>query len=118
MLPDEILNAEPSVRPPTPPRETEPATVKTSSNNNNKLRFLDTAQKPPKDVVVGGTSVRVLDGTTNYPNWKTRSNPTLPPKLSKASRNVRDSWMAGNRNKNVSSGVRRTAGGPSGFVRR
>ncbi|KAL1955866.1 hypothetical protein VTO42DRAFT_8024 [Malbranchea cinnamomea] len=114
LLPDEILNAEPTTRPPTPPRERQKSMTKTTSN---KIRFLDAVQKPPKDIRIGNTSVRVLDGTTQF-NSRTGANNRLAPKASKASKSVKESWMAGHWNRNVSSGLRRTTGGTSGFVRK
>lgn len=114
LLPDDILNAEPTARPPTPPREKKPAfSVKAKPN---KIRFLDEIQKPPKDIRIGNTSVRVLDETTQY-NSRAGANNRLAPKASKASKNVKDRWITGHRNKNVSSGLRRTTG-TSGFVRK
>ena len=114
LLPDDILNAEPTTRPPTPPREKQPAfAVKAKSN---KIRFLDEAQRPPRDIKIGNTSVRVLDETTHF-NSRTGANNRLAPKASKASKNVKDRWISGHRNKNVSGGLRRTTG-TSGFVRK
>jgi U3 small nucleolar RNA-associated protein 16 len=114
LLPDEILNAEPSIRPPTPPPENSRHMAKPTSR---KLRFLDEVQKPPKDARIGNTSIKVLDEMSHY-NSRTGANPSLAPKSSKASKNVRDSWLLGNRNKDVSNGLRRTTGGSSGFVRK
>ncbi|EEP81455.1 conserved hypothetical protein [Uncinocarpus reesii 1704] len=117
-LPDEILLAEPSIRPPTPPRETEkqPAALRPSGN---KLRFLDTIEKKPKDVKLGSMSVRVLDGTGSAASKNSFHN-ALAPKASKNSRIVRENWMAGNRKGSaaVSGSLRRTTGGSSGFLRK
>lgn len=113
LLPDDILNAEPSTRPPTPPREKLNFAVKASSN---KIRFLDTVQKPLKDIRVGNTSVRVLDEMTQF-NSRTGANNRLAPKASKAGKNQKDRWISGRRNTNVS-GLRRTTGGTSGFVKK
>ncbi|KAL1883679.1 hypothetical protein Plec18167_002686 [Paecilomyces lecythidis] len=106
LLPDEILNAAPDVRPPTPP----PEDVAPEQKKPNKLRFLDKVEKAPKDIRRGGTAVRVLDGK--------KSTAVLPPKISKAGRNVREGWLTGKRASVAQvNGLRRTTGGSSGFVR-
>ncbi|KAJ5081943.1 hypothetical protein NUU61_010207 [Penicillium alfredii] len=110
LLPDEILNAEPIARPPTPP--VEDAVIK--AKKSNKLRFLDKTDKVPKDVQVGDVSIRVLD----TPSSKKKTKTTLPPKASKAGRNAKDSWLKRDRSTAQVNGLRRTTGGPSGFVRR
>ncbi|KAL2004276.1 hypothetical protein VTN02DRAFT_4001 [Thermoascus thermophilus] len=109
LLPDEILNAVPVTRPPTPPPETDSAVQKKS----NKLRFLDKVEKPPKDIKHGSTTIRVLEGNSSGK----KGGSALAPKVSKTGRNVRESWIAGQRGRNNVNGLRRTAGGPSGFVR-
>ncbi|KAJ6135487.1 hypothetical protein N7512_000647 [Penicillium capsulatum] len=110
LLPDDILNAEPVVRPPTPPTEDTFAAPKKPS----KLRFLDKTEKAPKDVHAGDVTIRVLDA----PSTKHSSKPSLAPKASKSGRNVKENWL--NRDKSTArvNGMRRTAGGSSGFVRR
>ncbi|KAJ9300833.1 hypothetical protein DTO271G3_1997 [Paecilomyces variotii] len=106
LLPDEILNAAPDVRPPTPP----PEDAVPEHKKPSKLRFLDKVEKAPKDIKRGGTTVRVLDGR--------KSTAVLPPKVSKAGRNVKEGWLTGKR-ANVAqiNGLRRTTGGTSSFVR-
>ncbi|KAL8676860.1 MAG: hypothetical protein Q9186_006667 [Xanthomendoza sp. 1 TL-2023] len=82
LLPDEILAAEPMVRLPTPPpsqREVARATV------NTKRRFLDQTSKPPKDIQKGNLRIRVLEDRRKV----------LPPKVSKSSQLIRESWLAG-----------------------
>lgn len=109
LLPDDILNAEPALRLPSPP-----AGDTAVRNKPNKLRFLDKTEKAPKDVQVGDVTIRVLDA----PSVKKTSKPALPPKASKSSRNVKDNWLKRQRSTGHVNGLRRTAGGPSGFVRR
>ncbi|OXV09695.1 hypothetical protein Egran_02524 [Elaphomyces granulatus] len=108
LLPDEILNAVPAARPPTPPPETsEP------KQSSKKLKFLDNAMKPPRDLHLGGVTIRVLDEGSSG----TQTSSALPPKVSKPGRNIREAWMAGKRNKGNSNSLRRVAGRPSSFVR-
>ncbi|KAK2793309.1 hypothetical protein FQN51_001305 [Onygenales sp. PD_10] len=109
LLPDEILNAEPSVRPPTPPYESESLVGKVSQ----KRKFLDKVEKKPKDIRVGGTHIRVLDSPHNGLGAS-----RLPPKASKASRKARENWMASNRNLPSGGNLRRTTAGSSGFLRK
>ncbi|KAK2799165.1 hypothetical protein FQN50_008554 [Emmonsiellopsis sp. PD_5] len=112
LLPDEILNAEPSVRPPTPPYESEPSVL---GKLSQKRKFLDRVEKKPKDIRVGGgTAIRVLDSPHNNGLGASK----LPPKASKASRKVRENWMASNRNLASGGSLRRTTGGSSGFLRK
>ncbi|KAJ5569531.1 uncharacterized protein N7459_008961 [Penicillium hispanicum] len=110
LLPDDILNAEPVARPPTPPAEERFAAPKKS----NKLRFLEKTEKAPKDVQVGDVTIRVLDA----PSTKQNSKPALAPKASKSGRNVRGNWLKSERSTARVNGLRMTKGGPSGFVRR
>ncbi|CAI7602328.1 unnamed protein product [Penicillium glandicola] len=110
LLPDDILNAEFAIRPPTPPAEDQFAMTKKS----NKLRFLDKQDKLPKDINMGDVSIRVLDA----PSSKKSSNPPLAPKISKAGRNLQSSMRQKTRTIAQGNGLRQKAGGPSGFVRR
>ncbi|KAJ5702973.1 hypothetical protein N7488_010521 [Penicillium malachiteum] len=110
LLPDDILNAEPVLRPPTPPAEDAFMPKK-----SNKLRFLEKSEKAPKDVQAGDVTIRVLDAPSSK---KSKSNPTLAPKASKAGRNVKENWLKRQRSTGSVNGLRRTAGGSSGFVRR
>ncbi|RJE21373.1 hypothetical protein PHISCL_06277 [Aspergillus sclerotialis] len=111
LLPDEILNAAPAARPPTPPAEDD-----TTARKPNKLKFLDKVEKPPKDVKMGDVTIRVLDEAASQKKNKT----TLPPKASKVGRNSRDNWLKGQRSTAHVNGLRRTAGGAAskGFVRK
>ncbi|OGE53614.1 hypothetical protein PENARI_c007G06625 [Penicillium arizonense] len=109
LLPDDILNAEPAIRPPTPPAD-EFAMPKKS----NKLRFLDKKDKIPKDVNMGDVSIRVLDA----PSTKKSSKPALAPRVSKAGKNLKGSMLQMTRNSAQGNGLRKKASGPSGFVRR
>jgi U3 small nucleolar RNA-associated protein 16 len=102
LLPDEILNAVPAARPPTPPPETsEP------KQTSKKLKFLDNAVKPPRDLHLGGVTIRVLDEGSSG----TQTSSALPPKVSKPGRNIREAWMAGKRNKGNSNSLRRSQTG-------
>ncbi|KAL8800629.1 MAG: hypothetical protein Q9182_005042 [Xanthomendoza sp. 2 TL-2023] len=104
LLPDEILAAEPTVRPPTPPppqREMPKARV------NTKRRFLDKSSKPPKDIQKGNLRIRVLEDRKKI----------LPPKISKSSRKIRESWLAGRLGHKSRVVMERRQMG-SGFVRR
>ncbi|MCJ1243537.1 hypothetical protein MMC30_000734 [Trapelia coarctata] len=95
LLPDAILAAEPVIRPPTPP-----AIVMAISSK--KQRFTDTDPKPPKDIKKGPIKVRVLEDNKS----------ALPPRASKVSKNLKESWLAGERGrKNVVSQRRKTGGG-------
>lgn len=107
LLPDEILNAEPTVRLPTPVSEND----KSKPRISNKRKFLDEEQKPPKDMRRGGTTIRVLDGTSGKTN-------SLAPRASKAGKHVRESWLSGSRKGANPSGLRKTTGASKGFVRR
>ncbi|KAL8742095.1 MAG: hypothetical protein Q9190_005371 [Brigantiaea leucoxantha] len=101
-LPDDILAAEPSERPPTPPLELE----RQQPMVNKKQIFLERASKPPKDIRKGGLRIRVLENTQM----------TLPPKALKSSKAIRESWLAGRPGiKGKMSIERRKVGG--GFVR-
>ncbi|KAJ5753439.1 uncharacterized protein N7511_007592 [Penicillium nucicola] len=108
LLPDDILNAEPVIRPPTPPAD-EFAMPKKS----NKLRFLDKQDKIPKDVNLGDISIRVLDA----PSTKKSSKPALAPRVSKAGKNLKSSMLQRARS-SAGNGLRKKASGPGGFVRR
>lgn len=110
LLPDEILNAEPVTRPPTPPAEDAFGGPK----KPNKLKFLDKTDKAPKDVQVGDVTIRVLDAQSS----KSKSKPALAPKASKTGRNVKENWLKKERSTAKVNGMRRTAGGSSGFKRR
>ena len=79
LLPDEILAAEPFVRPPTPP----PSTNKTAVNK--KQKFFDVDSRPPKDIKRGNLKIRVLPE-----EWS-----SLPPKASQTSKALRESWLTG-----------------------
>jgi len=98
LLPDEILAAEPMTRPPTPP----PIVTTISSK---KHRFIDADPKPPKDIKKGTVKVRVLEDNKSV----------LPPRASKASKSLKESWLAGQRGRKDSTAQRRKPGG--GFLR-
>lgn len=105
LLPDEILQAEPTVIPPTPPPEIEKHTQKPSK----RRRLLEIQEKPPRDVKQGNTVVRVLDVGVNVQSTGARAGTTsvvLPPKPMRE-RNIREEWMARHRR----NGVGRKVGG-------
>ncbi|KAI4262711.1 MAG: hypothetical protein L6R42_002115 [Xanthoria sp. 1 TBL-2021] len=81
LLPEEILAAEPTARMPTPPpkRDVVKATV------NTRHRFFDQNSKPTKDLQKGNVRIRVLENRRAI----------LPPKVSKDSQKLRESWLAG-----------------------
>ncbi|RAH41917.1 uncharacterized protein BO95DRAFT_446527 [Aspergillus brunneoviolaceus CBS 621.78] len=110
LLPDDILNAAPDVRPPTPPAEE----MEIVRPKPTKLRFLDKKEKAPKDLQMGDVTIRVLDGDVSRKKSKT----ALPPKSSKSSQNARQAWLSAARSTAKVNGMRRTAGGSSGFVRK
>ncbi|KAL8902509.1 MAG: hypothetical protein Q9207_004648 [Kuettlingeria erythrocarpa] len=84
LLPDELLATEPMPRLPTPsPEPLEPALAKVPINK--RQRFLEETSKPPKDVRKGNVKIRVLED----------SRAILPPKVSKQSQSIRESWLAG-----------------------
>lgn len=98
LLPDEILAAEPMIRPPTPPPIVTTITSK-------KHRFIDADPKPPKDIKTGTVKVRVLEDNKS----------ALPPRASKASKSLKESWLAGERGRKGVTAPRRKIGG--GFLR-
>ncbi|PGH09039.1 hypothetical protein AJ79_05768 [Helicocarpus griseus UAMH5409] len=109
LLPDEILNAEPSAYIPT--------FSEIESNSTRKMpkkhKFLDKVEKRPKDIKVRGTSIRVLESSGSGSGCA-----SLPPKTSKGTRRVKESWMAGNRTLPSGGSLRRITAGSGGFVRK
>ena len=81
LLPEEVLAAEPAVRPPTPP----PQNGLVKAATNKKRRFLEKKEKPIKDLKRGNVRIRVLDDRRSV----------LPPKVSKSSRMIRETWLNG-----------------------
>ncbi|MCJ1234859.1 hypothetical protein MMC14_002822 [Varicellaria rhodocarpa] len=97
LLPDEILAAEPVTPLSTPPLD--------PIAKPKKRIFIDSNTKHPKDVKHGSVNVRVLE----------TMKPTLPPKNSKASMLLKESWLSGCRgNQNGAGSSRRKMNG--GFV--
>ncbi|MCJ1368849.1 hypothetical protein MMC20_000056 [Loxospora ochrophaea] len=82
-LPDEILAAEPTTEP--PPTQLEALTRRTSGPR--KRKFIDTDSKSPHDIKREGTTFRVLASDQT----------ALPAKASKASKMLKESWLAGRR---------------------
>ena len=98
LLPDEILAAEPITHLPTPPSDHRRMTNVPSKNR----KLLEAETKPPADIIKGPVRVRVLEVNRG----------TLPPKASKSSKIIRESWLTG-RNASMH---RRKIG--TGFIRR
>lgn len=103
LLPADILAADPVVRPATPPLDQERGVVP----KPKKHVFVETDPKPPKDIKRGPVKVRLLEGT--------RQN--LPPKASKESRNIKESWLGGRRGRNGATVMERRKVG-FGFARK
>ena len=102
LLPEEILLAEPTTRPPTPPLEREG-----QEHHQPPRKHEIFTEKPPKDVMRGPITVRVLEP----------ANKVLAPKVVKASSSIKQSWLAGRPGRNGHPSVeRRKVGG--GFLRR
>ena len=101
LLPDEVLNAEPVVRPPTPPPE------KPIENTQliKKRQLLSSDSRPPKDIRRGSLTVRVINPGPGV----------MPPKVSKQSKNMREAWLMGQRGPR--GGIERRKQGGS-FVRK
>ncbi|OGM45449.1 putative immediate-early protein [Aspergillus bombycis] len=109
LLPDDILNAAPVTRPPTPPAEE----INIAHKKPTKLKFLEKSERRPKDVKMGDVTIRVLG---DIPQKRAKS--ALPPKASKSGRNSKQTWLDRSRSTGHVNGLRRTAGGSSGFVRK
>ncbi|KAF7587525.1 hypothetical protein BBP40_007084 [Aspergillus hancockii] len=109
LLPDDILNAAPIARPPTPPLEG----INGIPKKPTKLKFLEKSEKRPKDAKMGDVTIRVLEDVSQK-----KAKMALPPKASKSGRHSRQTWLDRNRSTGHVNGMRRTAGGASGFVRK
>ncbi|KAL2872721.1 uncharacterized protein BJX67DRAFT_340204 [Aspergillus lucknowensis] len=110
LLPDDILNAVPDVRPPTPPPEVQAL----SQKKPTKLRFLDKQEKAPKDVRMGDVAIRVLGGSS----LRRQPNTALPPKASKTGRTAKDAWLKQARSTGHVNGMRMVSSGSKGFTRK
>ncbi|KAL4992310.1 U3 snoRNA associated-domain-containing protein [Aspergillus falconensis] len=110
LLPDDILNAVPDVRPPTPPPDTEAF----SQKKPTKLRFLEKKEKAPKDVRMGDVAIRVLDSESS----RKQSNAALAPKASKTGRGAKEAWLKQARSTGHVNGMRLVSSGKKGFVRK
>ncbi|KAM5487987.1 hypothetical protein MaudMau93_004381 [Microsporum audouinii] len=108
LLPDEILNAEPSTRPSITAFEAE----KLQAGKPRHIRLTDAAEKAPKDIKVGLTAIRVLSHSGNG------FNSALPPKASNASKRVRENWVGGKRKRGATGALRHSTGGPRSFVQK
>ncbi|KAL3469614.1 hypothetical protein BJX99DRAFT_251864 [Aspergillus californicus] len=108
LLPDDILNAVPEIRPPTPPPETQDF----SQKKPTKLRFLEKKEKAPKDVRMGEVAIRVLGGDSK----RKQPSTALPPKASKTGRGAKEAWLKQSRSTGHVNGMR-MASSSKGFVR-
>ncbi|KAL4974813.1 U3 snoRNA associated-domain-containing protein [Aspergillus desertorum] len=109
-LPDDILNAVPDVRPPTPPPEIEDF----SQKKPTRLRFLEKKEKAPKDVQMGDVAIRVLDSESS----RKQPNAALAPKASKMGRGAKEAWLKQGRSTGHMNGMRLVSSGKKGFVRK
>ena len=82
LLPDEILNAEPTIQAPAAH-----LTMTQPAKNTKKKLLLDMQDKPPKDLVRGDTKIRVLE----------EDRLLLPPKSSAKGQSIREKWLMGQR---------------------
>ncbi|KAL4933532.1 uncharacterized protein BDV17DRAFT_252195 [Aspergillus undulatus] len=112
LLPDDILNAVPEIRPPTPPPETQAL----SQMKPTKLRFLEKKEKAPKDVRMGDVAIRVLDSESS----RKQPNTALPPKATKTGRAAKEAWLKQARSTGHVNGMRMVSSGSKakGFVRK
>ncbi|RDW90422.1 uncharacterized protein DSM5745_02197 [Aspergillus mulundensis] len=110
LLPDDILNAVPDVRPPTPPPETEVF----SQKKPTKLRFLEKKEKAPKDMRMGDVAIRVLDSESS----RKQPSTALAPKASKTGKGAREAWLKQARSTGHVNGMRMVSSGKKGFVRK
>ena len=102
LLPEEVLNAEPANRLPTPPRSSNKPQVKVK-----RMLLLNGQDKPPKDLVLGNTKIRILQ----------QERTTLPPPSSTKGRGIREKWLLGQRGDKPAMWVPRQKPS-SGFVRK
>ena len=102
LLPDEILNAEPSA-----PLVPLPQSNATAPLKANKKLLLDKIEKPPKDLVRGKTRIRVSSDERAF----------LPPKSSGKAKELREKWLMGQRGSRPAMWVSRQTPSKS-FVRR
>ena len=79
LLPQEILEAEPVTQAPINPSSNKKLAI------SQKRKLPDLEPKPPKDLKRGNAVVRVLPDTRS----------ALPPKSSKASKILKESWLTG-----------------------
>jgi U3 small nucleolar RNA-associated protein 16 len=103
------LSAAPVARPPTPPLEG----INGAQKKPTKLKFLEKSEKRPKDAKMGDVTIRVLEDVSQK-----KAKMTLPPKASKSGRNSKQAWLDRSRSTGHVNGMRRTASGAAGFVRK
>ncbi|KAF1972416.1 hypothetical protein BU23DRAFT_555213, partial [Bimuria novae-zelandiae CBS 107.79] len=87
LLPDSILEAAGNRRPPTPPpvRRGKTAEELQREKLSRHIKFLESSEKPIKDVKKGKVNVSVLS----------QRNTLLAPKVNKKTKNVREHWLKG-----------------------
>lgn len=114
LLPDSLLANLGDVRPPTPPPEARGKTDEELRREklNRHIKFLEQSSKAPKDKRIGKHHVAVLAS----------QNRVLPPKVSKATRGVREAWLKGRKGQEVKGKPRigktaRAKFGGGGFLR-
>ena len=113
-LPDSLLANLGDVRPPTPPPEARGKTDEELRREklNHHIKFLEQSSKVPKDKRVGRHHIAVLG----------QQNRVLPPKVSKATRGVREGWLKARQGQQANGKPRigktaRTKFGSGGFLR-
>jgi U3 small nucleolar RNA-associated protein 16 len=109
LLPDEILNAVSSDRISSPP----PGVDDFRHRKPQKLRFLESVDKSPKDIHHDDVTIRVIGDSLA----QKKGGVALPPKISKGGRNVKQAWLAGRQRSKTPAGLKRMRGGTSAFVR-
>ncbi|GBF64876.1 hypothetical protein TMEN_7592 [Trichophyton mentagrophytes] len=107
LLPDEILNADPSK-----PLITGLDVERLKMNTPRHIRITNTADRQPKDLKAGSTAIRVLGDSCSS------SNPILPPKSSNSSRRVKENWVGGRRKMGATGALSYSTGGPKSFARK
>ena len=79
LLPEELLATQTVVHTPTPSSSNSKVAI------SQKRRLLDLEPKPPKDIKRGNVTITVLNDKRSI----------LPPKSSRASKDLRESWLTG-----------------------
>ncbi|KAF2270204.1 hypothetical protein CC78DRAFT_599597 [Lojkania enalia] len=87
LLPESLLEAAGDKRPPTPPVTISGKSVEERRKEKLKrhIKFLESGEKPIKDVKKGPVNVHVL----------MQQNPLLAPKVNRNTKNIREQWLKG-----------------------